>query len=1233
MKFKSLIAIVVSMSIFSSMASGGALLEDRTERPLHFHPDGRDFVVENGKEFFNRPLYGPNNGFRIDAGDKPEFSLYLPGRGGNLRLGVSTAAGTKWLNDAEKIIARYRAGSMVYEIHDAILGAGIIHLTALPVHNAEGLIVQIELTESTDAVKLIWAYGGASGERGTRDGDIGTERQPVSQYFQLQPAACAGNSFAIDGNQFTLTSKPAAIVGLAPAGAQLGIADANQWNSPVNLVDSVGKPAQLTVLVGQYDLHANAPAYLALQRISRPGDDRGELGTYLAVRQESPKESSSQLTQSGATQPTATQPAVMMNAEKLPAIFADAEKHRQSIADIVIADTPDAYINAAVAALGVAADGLWDEKQSVFMHGAVAWRSRLLGWRGPYSADELGWHDRAVRDMIYWAGRQNLSAIPDQIPPLDPSSNLSRDEPALHSNGDLSNSHYDMNLVFIDAVFRHILWTGDLEFARKNWPMIEAHLAWEKRLFRRTFGPENLPLYEAYCCIWASDDLEYSGGGAAHSSAYNYYHNLMAARLAKALGKDPSAYESEAKLIAQGMRKELWLHDRGWFAECKDFLGKQLVHASPALWTFYHTVDSQVPTPMEAWEMSRFIDTQIAHIPIHGAGVPAGGYFTLPTTNWMFYTWSINNVVMAESAHTSLAYWQANRADEAFKLFKGCVLDSMFQGLCPGNAGMCTYFDVARGESQRDFGDAVGTCSRAVVEGLFGIRPDALAGELSIVPGFPADWEHAALHHPDFDFAFTRQGMREIYAIDPKFPKPLSLRLSAAAYRDGIESVTINGNAAKWSCIADSVGTPRIEILCPAAPRFVVEIVWKGAAPFAPGGSFVVARGDQVHEHFGAARFIQVQDPEEALDHVVTEAGGLDGIASGTMGHRTVFAKLGQGDLIWWSPVSFEIRPAVEIIASRQQDANGCVFKIRNNTASPIDTGSLAGIVPSFGESKEILFYKDLQIPGTNDLNLNLNGQLPHARVINWKISGKKLAARLEPVEMKAAFNDQLTHIFEPTKYLSPRSPFCSLSMPSQGIGSWCRPTATAAIDDSGLRRAADLNQGRYILPDGIPFATPGAGGAKNIAFASQWDNYPRQIEIPLSGRASHVYLLMAGSTNWMQSRIENGQVAVNYSDGTSDVLTLENPTNWWPIEEDYLIDDYGFARPEPLPIRVDLRTGTARVLEMSSFKGIGGRINGGAATVLDFPLQPTRELKSLQVRATANEVVIGLMGATLLRP
>jgi hypothetical protein len=94
----------------------------------------------------------------------------------------------------------------------------------------------------------------------------------------------------------------------------------------------------------------------------------------------------------------------------------------------------------------------------------------------------------------------------------------------------------------------------------------------------------------------------------------------------------------------------------------------------------------------------------------------------------------------------------------------------------------------------------------------------------------------------------------------------------------------------------------------------------------------------------------------------------------------------------------------------------------------------------------------------------------------------------------------------------------------------------------------------------------------------------------------------------------------------------LNNPINWWPIDQDYFIDDYAFRREEPIPPRVDLRTGRIRLLDVASFKGKGGKIPGGAATVLELPLNPDKELKSLTVRALANEVVIGLMSLTLAR-
>lgn len=1177
----------------------------KIDRPLRYRPENRDFVIENGKEFFNRPLYGGNTAFRVDGGDKPEFLLYLPGRGGNLKFGIKTENSSKWLNDADKTISRYRAGSMVYEIHDSLLGKGVLHLTVLATNETEGLIIRAELQNTTEKVELIWAYGGANGERGRRNGDIGTESVPISEFFQFRPEICKDNKFSIESNNFTLESKTANIVGVMPKDAKLIIGDATKWNNLNDLL-STNPNNELPIIVGKLEVSQNKQNYFYLQKFA-PNTDTTNI----------------------------------YKLEDLPNIFGKTEKHFRSIAEKVLVETPDPFINAAVSALNVASDGIWDEQQSAFMHGSVAWRNKLLGWRGPYAGDALGWHDRMRRHLEYWATRQNLSPISNEPFKPDPTANFARNEPELHSNGDISNSHYDMNIVYIDALFRHILWTGDVEFARKMFPVIQRHLAWEKRLFRREFGAEKLPLYEAYVVIWASDDLQYHGGGVTHSTAYNYYHNKMAARIAKLIGEDEAPYEREADLISKALRQNLWLKNQGWFGEFKDLLGLQKVHENAALWTFYHTVDSEATTPQEAWQMSRFVDTQIPHIPIRGANMPSGDFYTVSTTNWMPYAWSTNNVVMAETMHTSLGFWQSQRQSEAFRLFKGAILDSMFSGICPGNVGMTTKFDMARGESQRDFADGVGMTSRALIEGLFGIKPDLLNGELLITPAFPNDWKYANLKHTDLSFSFKRENLKDTYIIESRFPKPTVLRLHISALRDQVKKVLVNGKVANWKVIEDSIDQQRIEITSPNSARCEIVIEWKGEKIIEITALKIIAENGNLDVNFGKRKLLEVIDPQNALNNLSQKSNSFSANTTANFGHRTVFAKVQQGEMTWQQPLIFEIRPAFEILPNENQSADSLQFKVRNNTAQPIDKQvdiiineqkeKLVLKIPAFGESNKITINSKAISTGSNSIKIDFsNGISANEIVQNWKIKTEN-SAKFETINLSPIFNDNVTNIFK-NEYLSPRSPYVSLAMPKQGIGSWAHWDEKFEVDDSGLRNVADKNDGKLILPNGILFKTIGVNDEKNIAFTSQWDNFPREISVLLNGRSPHIYLLMAGSTNQMQSRFENGEIIVTYNDNSTEKLTLENPTNWWAIDQDYFIDDFAFKRPEAIPPRVDLKTGNVRILDLSQFKGKGKKVPGGAVTVLDLLLDANKELKSLTVRTLANEVIIGLMSVTLVR-
>jgi hypothetical protein len=236
-------------------------------------------------------------------------------------------------------------------------------------------------------------------------------------------------------------------------------------------------------------------------------------------------------------------------------------------------------------------------------------------------------------------------------------------------------------------------------------------------------------------------------------------------------------------------------------------------------------------------------------------------------------------------------------------------------------------------------------------------------------------------------------------------------------------------------------------------------------------------------------------------------------------------------------------------------------------------------------------------------------------------------------VDLRPFFNAKVTDIFQ-QEYLSPRPIGPTLQLPTQGIGNWCYPLVTANINDSGFRANATNNI--FATPYGFVFATPAQKEKSNIAFVSQWDNYPKQIDIPLQGSASHAYFLMAGTTNHMQSRFENARIVVQYEDGSVDSLPLINPENWWPIEQDYYEDGYAFARETARPPRVYLRDGsisTEPLPKYSSIKGFTGMaVEGGAATILDLPLNPKKKLKKLTLHAIANEVVVGFMGITLVR-
>lgn len=1135
---------ILSFFLFLMFFSFSSAQKDRywhgKERSLRYIPNGDDFVIVNGDKRFNRALYGTNTAFRVETGDMPEFGLFMPRMGGNIQLGLLIGDDGLWLNDAAQIRSIYRAGSRIYEITDPFLGKGILRITVLAMADAEGAIIRIEPVNLDSEYELITTFGGANNKGFFRNGDLGVDDPEA---FSLKPENCSGNIFEInDDNHFSLT------YGEGTKGGPKEIVGSFSNNSHLKL----GSPYAMSSVkdVVKSNSEKNQPILVARTPL------RGE-EVYFGIKLKNER---------------------ALSPHTLPKLFLEAESKRSKIASTVKIKTPDPYLNPLGGVLSIAADGIWDEPTGTWQHGAVGWRMPLNGWRAAYVGDAIGWHERAREHFNGYAASQVTTVEPIiPHPSQDSTLNLARAMKKwgtqMYSNGYIARNprnpnqmhHYDMNLVYIDELLWHFNWTGDMDYVKQMWPVLERHLAWEKR----NFDPDNDGLYDSYACIWASDALQYNSGSVTFSSAYNYRANKMAAEIARKIGKDPTPYKMEAEKILNAINATLWLPHLGRWAEYKDYMGNKLIHPDAGLWTVYHALDSDIHTPFQAFEATRYIDTHIPHIPVRAKGLDDEDYYTLSTTNWLPYSWSINNVAFAEVAHTSLAYWQAGRYEEACKLFKSNILDGMYLGSSPGNIGQVSFYDAARGECYRDFGDPIGVYARALVQGLFGVLPDAMNNRLVVRPGFPSDWPFASIKTSNIQFDFKRVEKKDTYTITPSFGKEMALDLLIRAPFCEIKKITVNNMTVNWQ-IEQSVNHPMIRIDCPTAPDYLVIIEWDGDSINNESMEWSACQGEQITIH-GDLPIQEVYDPQSVLENLSFDDKTFSGIISGEAGHRTIFTKVKQGDMEWWQSTDIRI-------------------SLPNNTQIDIDHSLMSFNMRDNDDQREY-----------------------------------------EMIDMDNHFNASVSQIFK-NEYLSPRSPFTTLQIPKQGIGEWCHPKLTAEINDFGLRAAS--KDGVFETPIGIPFRTPSSQG-DNILFTSLWDNYPTKVNIPLKGRSPHAYLLMAGSTNHMQCHVTNGEVTVTYVDGSTSVLKLVPPETWAPIEQDFYFDGYAFKSKQPRPYRVTLKTGRVTRSfddQIDADEVYGRSIDGGAGIILDIPLNKNKELKSINIKTIANDVVIGLMAITLVR-
>jgi hypothetical protein len=228
-------------------------------------------------------------------------------------------------------------------------------------------------------------------------------------------------------------------------------------------------------------------------------------------------------------------------------------------------------------------------------------------------------------------------------------------------------------------------------------------------------------------------------------------------------------------------------------------------------------------------------------------------------------------------------------------------------------------------------------------------------------------------------------------------------------------------------------------------------------------------------------------------------------------------------------------------------------------------------------------------------------------------------------VDVSEYMNGDIRSIYK-QQYLSPRPATISARIGTDGYSPWTFTFWRNEAPEIRLDNAPSLinEKGDIASSSGVPFRYP--EGVHNIAFTSLWDNWPDKVTIPVGACGQAIWLHLCGTTNPMQCGISNAVVRFTYADGIEEQLQLVNPNNFWSLcplnaqasakgqgsHTDYNYEFDSFCLPKTPPETIQLGESCRSV-------------------VACFTLRQGVVLKSVTLEALSQEVVIGLMGISIL--
>lgn len=861
---------------------------------MHYTPTGNGFSIRASSELFNRTLYGSHKNDCVDAryftfaGDAPlfmgaltdwtknDFSFHA--KCGTLMNGVALTPGhrqpnpysdeidqiSRWFHNAEDIVAEFKNGWMEYELSQITPWFPEVHakIQAYPLLPDDGFLIHYHI-ESDQRILFAAGFGGVTDYISRLE-----YREILKRYFEH--SNCENNTITLGKNRACISHPNGCSMHIASSFAAdfaLGSAKAMEGNHVGMFLGSTPENKDDTVVRISAEIEPTKPLDGFL--IVLHNADEATLDRWLA--------------------------------EKDPV----AHIKQQILAKFacINVSTPQHMLDLTIAPTVIALDSSWHHNS--FHHGTFGYHSPFLGWRNWYAPTALGWDERVTKTMSAHLDQMVEKADGEERVWFDGWGAREGNGPSQYHNIENSTgylpyflgetmAYYDMQECAFDMMMYYIEWTGDLDIAKKYFDKMCALLDWEERIF----DPDHDGLYQNFLNTWISDGHSYHGAGCAQASAYNYRANVIMAKIAEKLGESSDVFTERAEKIKKAINEKLWLADTGVIAESLDTMGHCMIHPSPELSTTYLAIDCDTVDELQAYTMLKYTENEIKSIE-----TPITGGRLSYSSNWYPKKYSTCGIFPAENAHLALTYFKLGLKEQGKKLIDG-IVDCYFTGKNPGMAAHVQSALCGSDYGDLDFTDVSSTYLRAVVEGLFGIRFRTLEARIEIAPGFPKDWEHAAIDLKDISLRYDRKGEQEFFEIccDKQIKKCIRVPMRTGS----IDAVLLDGEPVDYK-IKAAPNSSFLIVETEKVGRFRLHIMHgSDVAPTLRYMQKVMAGGDLAFEVVGG-ELVEVLDTSKTLENITVSGNLVYAKAKGSIGHHTFFIRVKHGAYDAWLAADYEI--------------------------------------------------------------------------------------------------------------------------------------------------------------------------------------------------------------------------------------------------------------------------------------------------------------------------------------